>query len=468
MKLAAELIYSEDFNTQLKAITTFRKKLSKEKNPPINEVLNYGVTPRFVELLRGPTSLPEDPEAVKLVELIQFEAAWALTNIASGTSDHTAHVVALGTVPIFIQFLSHPNPEIRDQCIWALGNIAGEGPEYRDMLLESHIMHPLLTNLDKELNSPNSRIQLIRNATWALSNLCRGRPVPSWNEVVVALPFIARLIQLTDQDALSDACWCVSYLSDAPVTETHRFDGIIGVNILPSLVQLIRSSRSNIQSPALRTIGNIVTGNEAQTQAVIDCGALKALETLLFDPRPSLSKEACWVISNITAGTASQVQAVIEAGLFPPLIRLLDYADMRVKREACWAICNATSYYKDFPNQCRYLVSLNVIPSLCRLFTEHDPKAIIVALGGLSNILEVGEEDAVNSPDGANPYALLVEECGGIDSLEGLQAHSNEKVYEEAKNIIDKFFGGEEEPFEIGVDSSTQQMYQTPSTGFNF
>ena len=51
-----------------------------EKNPPIAEVLQYGVTTRFVELLVGPNPPSGDP----IIEKIQFEAAWALTNIASG------------------------------------------------------------------------------------------------------------------------------------------------------------------------------------------------------------------------------------------------------------------------------------------------------------------------------------------------------------------------------------------------
>ena len=61
--------------------------------------------------------------------------------------------------------------------------------------------------------------------------------------------------------------------------------------------------------PALRTVGNIVTGDDMQTQTIINCGSLPCLLNLLTTShKKSIKKEACWTISNITAGTKEQVR----------------------------------------------------------------------------------------------------------------------------------------------------------------
>ncbi len=71
---------------------------------------------------------------------------------------------------------------------------------------------------------------------------------------------------------------------------------------------MIRHPVLNVQSSALRAVGNIVTGDDQQTQLVLDAGVLPHLLSLLQSPKESIKKEACWTLSNITAGIQSQIQ----------------------------------------------------------------------------------------------------------------------------------------------------------------
>lgn len=78
-------------------------------------------------------------------------------------------------------------------------------------------MQPLLQLLSPEYTASRS---MIRNATWTLSNFCRGKPAPDFEVTKAALPTLRSLIMPStgdaDEEIMTDACWALSYLSDGP------------------------------------------------------------------------------------------------------------------------------------------------------------------------------------------------------------------------------------------------------------
>jgi hypothetical protein len=270
--------------------------------------------------------------------------------------------------------------------------------------------------------------------------------------VAPALPLLARLLYSQDIETVTDACWAFSYLSDGT---NDRIHAVLQSGVAHKLVELLGHPNTSVQTPALRTVGNIVTGTDEQTQFIINLNAIPALRWLLDHNKKNIRKEACWTLSNITAGTSEQIQLVINQEVFPKVIELLSVSEFDIQKEAAWAVSNATSGGQ--PQQIKYMVERGAIPPLCALLGVADAKIITVALEGLENILKCGKSlgEEVN-----RQFLDCLADCDGHEKIENLQEHENEAIYQRALRVLETYLSGEDETEDVDVaPQMTRQQF---------
>jgi len=416
-------------------VTCVRRLLSKESSPPVKAVLTTGVLPRLVELLLCPDSK------------IQFEAAWALTNIAS--TEFTQAVVDAGAVPPLVRGMMSADANLREQSLWCIGNVSGEGSQLRDLLINTPgCVEALLQNLAYPGN-----IALLRNATWTMSNLCRGKPSPSPAAVQAMLPALAFLLNNADLGVLTDALWGVSYLTDGDDTTINLVVDHPG--IVKRCVELMSNPTVTVVTPALRVIGNLISGSDKCTQVAIDNGALRAIVPLFGNQKRTIRREACWAVSNIAAGTREQISTMMAVpGLMSCVTQQLrSNVEWQVRKEACWVVFNvATTGDAEHVLQ---MVACNVIEPLSSLLDCTDPRILTVALDAVCAVLDMGKK--LTSAQYSSMIEMF-EEAGVVEALDNLQQFNDTDVYNKCILIVEKHFSSEE-----GEDEDALINQEAPS-----
>ncbi|KAH8948521.1 hypothetical protein BDL97_11G098400 [Sphagnum fallax] len=424
------------------ALQTLRHLLSCTAMPPVHVAIEAGVVTLLVDCLAFGSS-----------EEQLFEAAWCLTNIASGDLQQTRAVEP--ALPLLILHLGEKSAvHVVEQCAWAIGNVAGDGEVLRDVLLKQGALH----SLSRHLLSPVP--SLSRTAAWALSNLIKGPSPKAAMELMKIEGMVDTLVSHVskgEEDLVVEVAWVLVYvtsMSDLHVTL------LLNAGLLPPLLgRLASSEQLSLLTPVLRTLGNIVAGDNSKTDVVLSVGQslpggiIGVLARCLESKHRTLQKEAAWAVSNIAAGSILQKHTVFNGGVVPPLLHLLATAVFDVRKESAYCLGNLCVAPKESREQggiiLEHLIALvdgGCLPGFIALVRSPDVEAARLGLQFLELVMR-------GLPNGRGPK--IVEKEDGISALEELQFHENDELQTMSNTLIDRYFGEEyglEEEYGPGMD----------------
>ncbi|KAG2378517.1 hypothetical protein C9374_008156 [Naegleria lovaniensis] len=367
------LLLDPEFNGMdviYEAVRIIRRLLSVEVNPPIQEVVDSGACVYMTKFLsrsylenyfefidtsnvdhNDTTQTTTDNNTnnnemttkkrakVPIFRLhsLQHECAWALTNVASGTTEHTRYIISLKCIERMIDLLDSGNFAVVGQAVWAIGNFAGDSPYARDLALQRGAIKKVVQALrDGWLGT--FVLSDMKNAAWCLSNLVRMKPIPPTRYLLQALPAFMNFIFHNNEEILTDTCWALSYISESfecvsLMKESPEF--------MKRLVDLLTQySVTSVVIPSIRTFGNLLL-EDGSEEIVLKYGFLDHILALLTHTKRAIQKETLWTLSNIVSESVTCCEKIIsDPDIFPRVLELLSTNHEPIITEGLYVMIN--------------------------------------------------------------------------------------------------------------------------------
>ncbi|KAI3985162.1 hypothetical protein MKX01_027707 [Papaver californicum] len=241
-------------------------------------------------------NLGDDKDMMIEEEQTLLEAAWCLTNIAAGEPEQTKSL--LPALPLLIAQLGEKSCiHVAEQCAWALGNVAGEGEELRNVLLSQGALAPL--------------------ARMMLSN--KG------SNLIKVLRSLGNLIA-----------------SDSHKTYVLTAEHDITENVVLALVKCLRCEHRVLKKEAAWVLSNIAAGTLAHKQLIYSSEAAPLLLHLLSSAPFDIRKEVAYALGNLCVapveGTGQpniildHLISLVSRGCVPGFVNLVRSADIEAAR----------------------------------------------------------------------------------------------------------------------------------------
>lgn len=489
-------IMSGDAARALAAMREIRKSVSigtpKENGKAITlAVETTGLVELIVRVLADPSATPEH----------RFEAAWITTNLASGDTKCTQAVVDANAVHTLVNGIVFGDILLRQQCVWALGNIAGDSVDMRKLVVHSGALEAMYTSLDGIIAT---RFQTtfdlyhdtLDNYAWTAYNIVRGTGSRMWMsaDAIKALAIVERVargvglddIDKAREDAkanlrptraryavdklFSNVAYCMSEIAaiarpDGTELANDVRAAMQSMNLVSAVVRSAHfpSGAEKTAMPELHTAcvmlcGNLVAStNDENSDAMLAAGIVPAIVESLNNPHLSLRsrREMCWIVSNLAAGTPHQVRAVATRDVFSALALSLACGSDSVSKEVAWALCNMVT--SESETHCD--TNRNLLPDLARttpgflttlgkaMMEKQDLEFLLRSIEAVSGMLALEKKTGSAEMNG-NALSVALDESGVLDALEDLTVHTSEDVQHAAGMVIDTFFGEDVESYD--------------------
>ena len=400
--------------------------------------------------------------STRTIHLLQFEAAWTITNLSSGDGaaavmeyqdslDILGRVIGDGSTP----------PALREQAIWCVANVAGydsgrQRPYCTRILGHQQIVQGLL---ESTLHPPNP--EFLKTSLWAIGNVIQGRSSPESKLLLEVILQTIKVALKDDQliDKLRDEIISNSYsalrkamLEHSEIAEyVGNIEGFVSQTMKVLQEARIGMSTEGVHDKAaqrekaylvhqvVRCVGLLLTfGSDEIHQTLIDEGFLAEANHLLNQPYKEISQETCSALASfVRRGDPGHILAFRAKGCLASLVDVASNSPWKVKKEALMALLGFLIWADQKGHRHFFSTSVGaqVLCDSLKIAMETDVGLCRIALDAVETILKTDRDY-----DGELSICDKLHEYRGLETIECLQTHHMKDVREKAINIIDNFF----------------------------
>ncbi|KAG1055104.1 hypothetical protein G6F46_000560 [Rhizopus delemar] len=316
------LLYSSEHYKIKQSIEALRRYLSQDtRSNRVNDILSLDILPRIKELL-----------ALNPDHSIKFECAWIITNIAAGTKEQTDVIVQHEFVDVLFEMVNDRQYglEVNYQSAWALANVAGESPSYREEMISRGLSDAIALILDEIFDEINDATYFVSGKMyisdkvyyaaldallWSLANIARGgfRTAEHWEKYVYMFNILSKYIKLEIKKLEIEICWGISRILHNMYGVDVFYEKIrITTHLCNRLAAILGRGSTSRLVPAIRTVVNISSGPNYWIHGLIDAPILYSLTRLLEEQSyVDLKKDVFLVVSNMASINEDTVDHVL-------------------------------------------------------------------------------------------------------------------------------------------------------------
>jgi importin subunit alpha-2 len=360
------------------------------------------------------------------------ESLWCLINLTS-TNGLCTKVATQRLVTSILGLMRSDNLDIVENCIWIIGNIAGEGPDMINFLQSLGSLQELLSIGLRFIEFPiNVQCMLV----WSIGNHCRCECSLSKNQLFEAALLLKDISRPNHESILLETSWALHHITGIK----NGVQAVAQAGFLPHLVSLLGHSNGHIVNAALRAVGSVVVdGADADVQVMIKAGFLQEMERLAGPAYVWLHHELLWILSNLALASFDILQTLIKTNLVKFALDQASISNEVNQLEISFFLLSVFTGSVDLDFAWK-VYDLHVLEAMrALLYGCTNSRIVVNVLAALDGLMQIGK-----GKSDPNPVAVYWEELGGIRLLEELQEFPCAEVYSRTVEVMDKHYGLEE------------------------